>query len=45
MDSLTNFAPIFSLAALLALALIVVVFLGACVVRAIWRARDPTSGL
>jgi hypothetical protein len=37
MDSLSNFAPTFSLAALLALGLAAVVFLGACAVRAVRR--------
>jgi hypothetical protein len=38
-DSLTNFAPTFSLAALLALGLAVTVFLGVCVIRAVRRSR------
>jgi len=39
MDSLSNFAPTFSLAALMVLGLLVILFLGAGLVRAVRRSR------
>jgi hypothetical protein len=42
MDSLTNFAPIFSIAALLAIGGIVLVFLNACIVRVLRQHRGRT---